>query len=246
MSAEKSLDENLAFIVEQARGLVQGRGVPGFGRRTRRASGRSDGFRLRTDEFRNLHIPAGKGLSSAVLRVGAGVIIPDYFDFPDVVRVPEVDAAARAEGVVSGIAAPVQMAPQWLGVLYVFNRQRCSWSQADLDTLILLGNLAAVEIVRQRAEAALRRSEVLYRAVFEYTGAATACWTRHADSPGQQSIRGAHRLFDAWKWRAGTSGWTMCPGGSGADGGIPKQRSADPAAAPHSYEFRWWTRPPPA
>ena len=44
-------------------------------------------------------------------------------------------------------------------MLYAFNRRRTSFSQSDLDTMSLLGNLAAIEITRKKSEKVLRRSK---------------------------------------------------------------------------------------
>ena len=43
-------------------------------------------------------------------------------------------------------------------MLYGFNRTKTSFSKSDLDTLFLLGNLAAVEITRKRQEIDLRKA----------------------------------------------------------------------------------------
>ena len=45
---------------------------------------------------------------------------------------------------------PIQIGRTNLGVLYGFNRTKTSFSKSDLDTLFLIGNLAAVEITHKR------------------------------------------------------------------------------------------------
>ena len=62
------------------------------------------------------------------------------------------------------------MASKKLGLLYVFNRKRTAFSQSDLETLSLIGNLAAVEISRKDAEKSLRESEERFRFMAETTG----------------------------------------------------------------------------
>ncbi len=58
----------------------------------------------------------------------------------------------RGEGLISGVAVPVQMGTRNLGVLYIFNRTKTVFTRSDVDTLGLLGKLAALEIARKRTE----------------------------------------------------------------------------------------------
>ena len=80
---------------------------------------------------------------------------------------PLLHDVVRGEGLISGIAVPVQIGQQNLGVLYAFNKAKTSFAKPDLDTLSLLGNLAAVEIIRKRSEQQLRESEERYKELYE-------------------------------------------------------------------------------
>ena len=89
--------------------------------------------------------------------------VEDYFQEVG----PLLHDVVRGEGLISGIAVPVQIGQQNLGVLYAFNKAKTSFSKPDLDTLSLLGNLAAVEIIRKRSEEKLRESEERYKKLYE-------------------------------------------------------------------------------
>ena len=154
MSAEKSLEENMAFIVDKSRELLNtdtsymalldetGQHV-----RMNTLSG------IRTKAFKKMHLPLGKGLYGLVMETHKGYIIDDYLKDKDIKHV--VDGIIADEGLISGMAVPVQIRDQSLGVLYVFNRRKTLFTKEDLDTLALLGNLAAVEIIRKHFSNAL-------------------------------------------------------------------------------------------
>jgi two-component system, cell cycle sensor histidine kinase and response regulator CckA len=164
MTGERSLDENLSLLVEQGRKLLSA--DTAWIALCDETTGdmylhTASGERL--DEHHEPHIPFGAGLGGEVVRTGRGAIVHNYYEEVE----PSLHASARSEGLVSGIAVPIQVGQTHLGVLYAFNREQTSFSQSDLDTLSLLGNLAAVEISRERAEMGLRESEDRYRSLVE-------------------------------------------------------------------------------
>ncbi|MBN1106251.1 MAG: PAS domain S-box protein [Deltaproteobacteria bacterium] len=157
MTGERSLEENLQLVVDRSRDLL-GADTSYIALREEAAG---DVYMhtlsgIRTEAFRMMRLPYGKGLGGLVAKTRQGLIVEDYFGERKIRHV--VDRIVADEGVVSGMAVPIQMGSRNLGVLYVFNRSKTSFSQADLDTLSLIGNLAAVEISRKRAEDSVRRS----------------------------------------------------------------------------------------
>lgn len=154
MSAEKRLEENMAFIVDKSRELLNtdtsyialldetGQSV-----RMHTLSG------IRSEAFKQMRLPLGKGLYGLVMETHKGYIIDDYLKDKTIKHV--VDEIIADEELISGMAVPVQIKDKSLGVLYVFNRRRTQFTNEDLDTLALLGNLAAVEIVRKHSSNAL-------------------------------------------------------------------------------------------
>ncbi len=155
MTAERSLEENLALVVEKSRELLASDtayiALPDHDTGyvcMHTLSG------INTDAFKKMRIPFGAGLGGKVAATGRGYIISDYFQEVE----PLLHETVRAEGLISGMAVPIQMGHLNLGVLYVFNRSKSSYSDSDLRTLSLLGNLAAIEISRKRAESDLRQS----------------------------------------------------------------------------------------
>ena len=155
MTAQRSLDENLSLVVEKSRALL-GTDTSYIALRDEAAG---DVYMhilsgINTEAFRRLRIPFGEGLGGKVAKTGKGYIVEDYFQEVGTL----LHDIVRAEGLISGIAVPVQIGQMNLGVLYVFNRTKTSFSKVDLDTLSLFGNLAAVELTYKRAEEGLRKA----------------------------------------------------------------------------------------
>jgi PAS domain S-box-containing protein len=167
MTTERSLDENLSLVVETSRRLLDGdtsyialQDADSGTVYMHTLSG------IRTGRFKSLRLPIGMGLGGKVALTGKGLIVEDYFQEIG----PIVHDVVREEGLVSGVAVPVRTTAQNLGVLYVFDRKRRQFKRSDLDTLSLLGNLAAVEIRRDHRRTELREAhDELERRVEERT-----------------------------------------------------------------------------
>jgi PAS domain S-box-containing protein len=164
MIAESSLDENLTLIVDKSR-QVLGTDTAFVALRDEQADELqwhiSSG--LKTEVFRGLRVPMGAGLAGRIAIKGEPLIIEDYFAQVS----PEFHEQTRAEGLISGIAVPVQIGKSNLGVLFAFDRKKTPFSKTDLDTLSLFGNLAAVEITRKRSSQQLLESQERYRRLYE-------------------------------------------------------------------------------
>lgn len=149
MSAQLSMDENLNLLVEKSRRIVGAdTAYVALKDRDKQEIYMRALSGVVTERFRNLRMPVGVGLGGMVAETRKGRIVEDYFAEVG----PELHHVVAGEGLVSGIAVPIQMGQENLGVLYVFNRKRTVFSTAELDTLSLLGNLAALEITRDRTQ----------------------------------------------------------------------------------------------
>jgi PAS domain S-box-containing protein len=164
MIAERSIDENLTLVVEKSRQIL-GTDTSFIALHDEK----TDELRwhissgLVTERFKRLRVRMGKGLAGKVAQSGKWVVVEDYFkeigsDFQGI---------TREEGLISGITVPIQIGQTNYGVLFAFNRTKTQFSKTDLDTLLLFGNFAAVEIARKRAQERLQESEERYRKLYE-------------------------------------------------------------------------------
>jgi PAS domain S-box-containing protein len=164
MTGQRTLEENLALVAETSRKAL-GADTAFIALRD---EVRGDLYMhtwsgLETEALKRLRIPMGQGHGGKVAETGRRRSLEDYFQEED----PLFHDPVRGEGLISGIAVPIKMGQTNLGVLYVYNRTRTSFSESELDTLSLLGHLAAGEITRKRAEARLRENEARYRELYE-------------------------------------------------------------------------------
>ena len=164
MIAERSLDENLTLVVEKSRqtlntdtSFIALHDEKTDELRWHISSG------LVTERFKRLRVRMGKGLAGKVAQSGKWIVVEDYFKEVGY----DVQGITREEGLISGIAVPIQVGQTNYGVLFAFNRIKTQFPKTDLDTLLLFGNFAAVEIARKRAQEWLQESEERYRKLYE-------------------------------------------------------------------------------
>jgi len=164
MIAERSLDENLTLVVEKSRQLL-GTDTAFIALHDEKTDELcwhiSSG--LVTERFKRLRVPMGHGLAGKVAQSGKWIVVEDYFKEIG----SDFDGITRAEGLISGISVPIQIGQTNYGVLFAFNRTKTHFPKTDLDTLLLFGNFAAVEIGRKRAQERLQESEERYRNLYE-------------------------------------------------------------------------------
>ena len=167
MTEERGLNQNLMLVATKGRILLQG-DVSYIALRDDAAG---DVYMhtlsgINTAAFKKIRVPFGAGLGGKIAATGKGYVVEDYFREIE----PLLHDAVRAEGLVSGVAVPIQIGRTNLGVLYVFNRIKTRFSESDLNTLSLLGNLAAIEIARDQTRAELKQAHAeLERRVEERT-----------------------------------------------------------------------------
>ena len=164
MVAEHSLDENLTLIVEKSQRLL-GTDTSFIALHDEKTDELcwhiSSG--LVTESFKNLRVPMGIGLAGKVAKSGKYLVVEDYYKEIG----PEMQQVTREEGLISGIAVPIQIGQTNFGVLFAFNRTKTKFTKTDLDTLNLFGNLAAVEITRKQALTRIKEGEKQYRKLYE-------------------------------------------------------------------------------
>jgi PAS domain S-box-containing protein len=154
---EKTLEENLGYIVEKARELLNSdTAYICLCDEDQKEMCMHTFSGINTEAFKQMRPPYGKGLEELIRETRRGHIIEDYFNDP---LIPHADKIIAEEGLVSGMAAPVQVRKTNLGILYVFNRTKTWYTEEDLATLTLLGNLAAIGIDSKRSQQALQDSQ---------------------------------------------------------------------------------------
>lgn len=169
LTTDHDLDENLHLVVDKCRALlpVDISYIALLDERTG-AYSKHTYSGIRTEAFRRMRPSPGMGLGGLVMERGKGCAVVDYL--AEVRLDDEMRAIVTAEGIASGMAVPLQMAAKPLGLLYAFNRVITEFSPLQLETLALIGHLAAVEISRKQTEQSLRESEERFRFMAETTG----------------------------------------------------------------------------
>jgi PAS domain S-box-containing protein/diguanylate cyclase (GGDEF)-like protein len=174
MTTDGDLNANLQLLVDEARELL-GTDTSFLGLRDEQtdeiAMHTLSG--IQTEEFAEIRVPLGKGIGGLVAETQEGRTTQDYFSDANIVRADEgVEKIVRKEGLISAVAVPIQIGKNNIGVLYAFNRSRTTFSQADIKTLSVAGNLAALEITRKRlaeSQEALLQKEEEFRVISRTT-----------------------------------------------------------------------------
>jgi two-component system phosphate regulon sensor histidine kinase PhoR len=163
MIAEKSLDENLTLVVEKSRQTL-GADTSFIALHDEKTDelGWHISSGLVTERFKRLRVPMSRGLVGKAAESGKWIVMEDYFEEMG----SDFQVVTREEGLISGMAVPIQIGHTNYGVLFVFNRRKTQFPKTDLETLLLFGNLAAVEVARKHAQERLQESEKSYRNLY--------------------------------------------------------------------------------
>ena len=114
----------------------------------------------------------GRGLTEHVLRSGEPLLAaPDVFE--KLVDAGEVESIGAPS--IDWLGVPLKARGETFGVLVVQTyTEGMRYTEQDKHILVFVSHQVAAAIERQRANKALRQSEIRYRTIFETTGTATA------------------------------------------------------------------------
>jgi PAS domain S-box-containing protein len=156
MAAERTLEEKLAVLVDKCRELL----------------GTDVALVAVSDELLKSTLAwAQSGLNGVELsRLPLGFLRRQLFHDATGIRGDQVESCftmlkracrriSLCEDLSSGMAIPLRTATKPIGVLCVGSRSKRYFSESEKDIIALVGNIAALEITRKRAEEALARSE---------------------------------------------------------------------------------------
>ncbi|OUZ12313.1 hypothetical protein BHE97_02490 [Aeromicrobium sp. PE09-221] len=159
------VDTVLQRLVERAHDLI-GTDVTYLSETTDASGGMAVRHSVGTvsEPFRNLFVPAGKGLASKVVEARAPVWVSRYVDMSEAPRDPGIDAAVAAEGLVSFLGVPLVVGDEVLGALFACNRFSHDFTP---DQIILLSAFAdhaasvlnSARLLRRSHEAAERAEQ---------------------------------------------------------------------------------------
>ena len=120
-----------------------------------------------SEEFRDLLVPAGKGLASKVVEARAPVWVSWYVDMDEAPRDPGIDAAVEAEGLAAFLGVPMVVGDEILGALFACNRFSHDFTPDQISLLSAFADHAAVALNSARmlrsTERAAQRAEDAYR-----------------------------------------------------------------------------------
>ncbi|MBW2008090.1 MAG: PAS domain-containing protein [Deltaproteobacteria bacterium] len=165
MTGDHSLEKNLQLLVDMSRELL-GTDTAYLALLSRdeetlvveACSG------VKSEGFNRLRLPAAA--RGALLPPGPGKSAANAQNCLEPGGEPAFEILA-AEGLLGGLQAPVVSHDHVLGYLFVADRRKSVYTREDQDTLILIANLAAVEVSRKRSEKALEENSERLRAVFQ-------------------------------------------------------------------------------
>jgi len=120
-----------------------------------------------TAGFRDLAVPAGVGLASRVAQTREPAWVARYETMTEVGHDARIDAAVRAEGLVSFLGVPLAVGDEVLGALFACNRFGYEYTPDDVLLLSAFADHAAAVLHTARAlaerAAATVRAEEAYR-----------------------------------------------------------------------------------
>jgi len=148
MVTEKDLQKNLnnIAVVISKRLFADGSFVMLLNKKTKLLECKAS-YNL-SDKFQEISLNSEEGLAGKVMKEHKGCFTDEYVLDASIKHDDRVDFLVKNEGIVSGIAAPLQISGICFGVIYAINKTIKHFTERDLATLSLFGNLAAMVIIR--------------------------------------------------------------------------------------------------